>query len=59
MKHLIQEALGPFMARMAEEFFRRAFFDDKATVHEDDAVGHFTGEAHFVRDHNHGHAVFG
>ncbi len=36
-----------------------AGFDDGAVVHEDEGVAGFAGEAHFVGDDDHGHAVGG
>jgi len=45
--------------RVGEELFRGPLFEDHAVVHKDDAVGHFAGKAHFVRDAHHGHAVLG
>ena len=45
--------------RIAEELLRRRHLDDLAPVHEDHPVGDAAGEAHLVRDAEHGHAVFG
>ena len=47
------------MLRAVEEIVRRRAFQHRALVHEDDAVGHFAGKAHLVRDADHGHAVLG
>ncbi|KAG1648403.1 hypothetical protein GQR58_029853 [Nymphon striatum] len=54
-QNLAQEELGAIFGWVGEEVFGRAHFDDLAALHEDDAVGDFTGEAHFVRDDHHGH----
>ena len=43
---------------MQKNIFRLALFDDHAAVHKDHAIGHFTGKAHFVRNHNHRHTRF-
>src|SRR5450830_127347 len=59
MQDLAQEQLGPIVLRVIEEVVRRGLFDDFALVHEDHAVRHGTGEAHFVGYAEHGHAVFG
>ena len=47
------------MLRIREQFLRRLVLLDLAVVDEDDAVGHLTGEAHFVGDHQHGDAGVG
>ncbi len=44
---------------VGEDFAGVAAFDDVAVVHEDQGVGDFAGEAHFVGDDDHGHAFFG
>ena len=44
---------------VAEELFGGALLFYFAFVYEEDAVCDFTGEAHFVGDDCHGHAVFG
>ena len=47
------------MLRIREQFLRRLVLLDLAVVDEDDAVGHLTGEAHLVGDHQHGDAGVG
>src|SRR5688572_11263820 len=56
MQDLAEEQLGALRLRMVEELFRRVLLDDLAEIHEDDAVGDGAGEAHLVRDAQHGHA---
>ena len=48
-----------FTLRMREEFFGRGFFYDNAVFHVDDPVGYFSGEIHFVGDHEHGGSFVG
>src|SRR5512139_62717 len=54
-----QEVLGPVTASVGEELLGTRLLDDAAAVHEDHSVGRAAGEAHLVRDHDHGHALFG
>ena len=54
-----KERLGKRMRRILQDFLRRAGFDDDTIAHEDNLVGHFPGKVHFMRDQQHGHAVFG
>ena len=49
----------PGVGRVTEDLCWRAFFQDDAVGHEDDAVGDLSREAHFVGDHDHGHAFLG
>src|SRR5579883_2130591 len=41
-----------------KDLFGTALLDDYCPVHEDDMIGNFAGKAHFVRYHNHRHALF-
>ena len=47
------------MLRIRDHVARRAFFNDRSGIHEDDAIGDFARETHLVRDDDHRHAVFG
>ena len=44
---------------MFEDVFRFALFLDDAVGHEDDPVGDFLGEGHFMGDDDHGHVFIG
>src|SRR4051794_30891909 len=52
-----EEVLGPVTLGVGEELGGRCLFDELAVGHEDHAVGRVPGEAHLVRDHDHGHAL--
>src|SRR5882672_6342947 len=54
---LADEAARALVARRLEDNARRALLHDRALVHEDHAVGGIAGKAHFVADHQHGHAA--
>src|SRR5579872_3761877 len=56
---LTEKKLGPRVLRMSEEIRRRVGLDDLPRIHENDAVGDFPGEAHFMGDDEHGHAFPG
>ena len=58
VEDLAQEKLGSFVLGVFEKFTRWLFFDDLATVHENDTVRNRRGEAHFVGNYQHGHAAF-
>ena len=47
------------MLGVGEQLLRGLVLLDLAVVDEDDAVGHLTGKAHFVGDHQHGDAGVG
>ena len=49
----------PFFLGVIENLLRCAAFEDVSFVHEENPVGDFAGEGHFVRDDDHGHAFFG
>src|SRR5450830_1938339 len=53
------KSLRARMLRSLEEILRRGAFQHFAVGHEDQAVGHFAGETHFMRDADHGHAFAG
>ena len=59
VQDLSQEIPGSFMLRVAEKFLWRCLLDDLTVGHEDHTVSHAAGKAHFMRDAQHGHAVFG
>src|SRR5262245_22826485 len=59
LQNLRQKQLCSLAAWLAEEIGGRCVFNDLAFIHKDDAVGDLACEAHFVRDHDHGHAVLG
>src|ERR1044071_836706 len=48
MQDLAEEQLGAFGLRVVEEALRIVLLDDLAAVHEDHAVRHRAGEAHFM-----------
>ena len=56
-EHAAQEGAGALVARIAENFRRRAFLGDATLVEEADPVGQVAGEAHLVRGEHHGHAI--
>ena len=47
------------MSGRIENFIGGALFQQLAVGHEQHPVAHFTGEAHFVGDHHHGHTAPG
>src|ERR1700712_5791380 len=53
-QNLGQESLRAFAAGASEEVRLQRVFHDLAAVHEDDAMRHLAGEAHFMGDHHHG-----
>ena len=59
LQHLGKECFQSGMLRVREQLLRRLVLLDLAVIDEDDAVGHLTGEAHFVGDHQHGDAGVG
>src|SRR5205823_3467728 len=59
MRDAPQEILSALMLRLTQHLARHPLLDDPAGVDEDQAVGDFAREAHFVRDHDHGHALLG
>ena len=48
-QNLRQEVFAAVALRFVEEVVRVVLLDDLALVHEDHAVGHGFGKAHFVR----------
>src|SRR6476620_4747925 len=58
-ENLVEKGPGSFVRRRSEEGARFTFLHDPALIHENDAVRHFTGEAHLVGDHRHCHAIAG
>ena len=58
-QNLRQKVLRLIGLRVVEEVVRIVLFDDLALVHEDHSVGDGFGEAHFVRDAEHGDALIG
>ena len=48
-ENLGQKVFGAVALRVVEEVVRVVLLDDLALVHEDHAVGHGFGKAHFVR----------
>ena len=53
LQHLGKERFQSGMLRVGEQLLRRLILLDLAVIDEDDAVGHLTGKAHFVGDHQH------
>src|SRR5690349_2230518 len=58
-QELGEEILGTLALGIGEELFRRGVLNDLAVGHKDHAVCGLAGEAHFVGDHDHGHALLG
>ena len=58
-QHGFQEALGSFVLGVFKDLLGRAFFLDEAVGHEDNPVGDFFSEGHFVGDDDHGHFFVG
>ena len=58
-QNLRQKVLGSIRLRVVEEVVRVVLLDDLALIHEDHAVRHGFGEAHFVGDADHGDALIG
>src|SRR5947207_8589639 len=54
---LLEEAAHALVAGAVEDGLRRADLEDFALVHEDDAVGHLSGEAHLVSGDEHRHPL--
>src|SRR5580700_3349849 len=59
LQYLRQEQLRPVAAWLAEKVGGRRVLDDLTLVHEHDTVGDLAGKTHFVRHHDHGHAILG
>src|SRR6266446_2787434 len=55
---LTDEGARAVVAGVLEDRRGRALLDDQAVVHEHHAIGGVAGKAHFVADHDHGHAAF-
>lgn len=56
-EHFRKEALKTRALRIVEYRLRRAGFHHAPLVHEDNLIGDPAGEAHFMRDDDHGHAA--
>ena len=56
LQHLGEEGFQAGVLGVREQFLRRLILLNLAIVDEDDPVGHLTGKAHFVGDHQHGDA---
>ena len=54
-----KESLRAFFFRICEERGRWTGLDDMSVFDEDYLVRYSSGKAHLVRDHQHGHALFG
>src|SRR5436189_29086 len=54
---LTDEGARAVVAGVLEDRRGRALLDDQAVVHEHHAVGGVAGKAHFVAEHDHGHAA--
>ncbi|MOA18873.1 hypothetical protein D3C78_1392160 [compost metagenome] len=57
MSQIGKKPLGTRMLRIFEKLVRFRGFENAPGIDEPDAVGHFTGKAHFMGDAEHGHAV--
>ena len=58
LEDLGEELLGAFFLGVVKNLRGSSHFDDFALSHEDHSVGNFSCKAHFVGDHDHGHALF-
>src|SRR5688572_7314942 len=58
-QYFLQERLGALLLGRGQDLSGVAAFDDQAFVHEQQGVGDLAGEADFVGDHDHGHALGG
>src|SRR5665647_466118 len=56
---MAQECPRALDQRRIEDLRWRPLLDDGAVLEHDDAVGDAAGKAHFMGDHDHGHALFG
>ncbi len=54
-----QEVSCPRVLRIGEDLFRWPLLGNQPLVKEDNSVGDLASEAHFVSDHDHGHAFVG
>ena len=59
MQHAAQEVLRPHMLRLVEHGLRRPLLDDDTAIDEQHPISHIPGKSHFVRDHDHSHAIVG
>ncbi len=59
IQDLVQEFLETRMLRVIEDLFGCSVFEEFTAVSKDNAIGDLSGEAHFVGDNQHGHALFG
>ena len=58
-KHTPKKRPRAFMLRFVEKLGGRRLFNNPAPVDQNNAIGDFPREPHFVRDAQHGHAFFG
>ena len=58
-QNLTQKKFCSFIDRMAEKMFGLAFFHNRAVIHEDHPIRHFSRKSHFMRYDYHCHAFFG
>ena len=54
-----QEIARPFVLRMVEQLRRRPLLENDAPIEEQDSIGDFAGEGHFMCDDDHCHVGFG
>src|SRR3546814_9661116 len=54
MQYLAKEQLGAFVLRIIEERIRRVLFNNFTLIHENNAISHFAGKAHFMGHTYHG-----
>ena len=59
MRDPAQEFAGALFLRGGEKFVRGCLLHHDTVFHEHGLGGDVAGEAHFVGDHQHGHAFFG
>ena len=57
MQHAAQKVLRARMLRLVEHGFGGSLLDDDSAVNEQHPVGNFLRKTHFVRNHDHRHAV--
>src|SRR5690606_13817935 len=59
LQYVVEELARALFAWRREQLGGWRGLDDPAAVEEDHPVGYLPGEAHFVGDHHHGHALGG
>ena len=58
VKHAAEKCPRAFVPGHVEKLCRRCLFNDFPLVYQNNAIGDFSREPHFVRDANHRHSFF-